>query len=34
MNENQISSIIVDKCYHFHVELGPGFLESEYEEFL
>lgn len=34
MNENQISSIIVDKCYHIHVELGPGLLESVYEEVL
>ncbi len=25
---------IVDKCYQIHVELGPGLLESVYEEVL
>lgn len=34
MTENEISKIIVDKCYHIHVELGPGLLESVYEEVL
>ena len=34
MTENEISKIIVDKCYHIHVELGPGLLESVYEEIL
>ncbi|NRD21555.1 GxxExxY protein [Winogradskyella eckloniae] len=34
MTENQISRIIVDLCYHIHVELGPGLLESVYEEIL
>jgi GxxExxY protein len=24
----------VDKCYQIHVELGPGLLESIYEEIL
>ena len=32
--ENELSSIIVDCCYHIHVELGPGLLESIYEEVL
>ncbi len=34
MTENEISKIIVDKCYQIHVELGPGLLESVYEEVL
>lgn len=34
MTENQIASIIVNTCYHIHVELGPGLLESVYEEIL
>ena len=34
MTENEIARIIVDKCYHIHVELGPGLLESAYEEVL
>lgn len=34
MTENDISRIIVDVCYHIHVELGPGLLESIYEEIL
>lgn len=34
MSENEISKIIVDTCYHMHVELGPGLLESVYEEIL
>ncbi|WP_445736577.1 GxxExxY protein [Mariniflexile sp.] len=34
MNENDISRIIVNKCYQIHVELGPGLLESVYEEVL
>ncbi|MFD0835349.1 GxxExxY protein [Mariniflexile aquimaris] len=34
MSENEISSVIVDKCYQIHVELGPGLLESVYEEVL
>jgi len=32
--ENDLASIIVDCCYHIHVELGPGLLESVYEEIL
>jgi len=34
MNENEISKIIVNTCYNLHVELGPGLLESVYEEIL
>ncbi|MCF6172121.1 MAG: GxxExxY protein [Bacteroidales bacterium] len=34
MNENELSKIIVDTCYHIHVELGPGMFESVYEEIL
>lgn len=34
ITENQIASIIVDCCYHIHIELGPGLLESVYEEVL
>lgn len=32
--ENYLSKIIVDICFHIHVELGPGLLESVYEEVL
>lgn len=34
LSENQIVSIIVDCSYHIHIELGPGLLESVYEEVL
>ncbi len=34
MTENEISKIIVNSCYQIHVELGPGLLESIYEEIL
>jgi len=34
MNENEISKIIVDKCFQIHKSLGPGLLESVYEETL
>jgi GxxExxY protein len=34
MTENEISKIIVDACYKIHYELGPGLLESVYEEIL
>ncbi len=34
MTENEISKIIVNTCYNIHVELGPGLLESVYEEIL
>lgn len=32
--KNDLASIIVDCCYHIHVNLGPGLLESVYEEIL
>ena len=34
MTENEISKIIVNSCYNIHVKLGPGLLESVYEEIL
>ncbi len=34
MHENNISKIIVDVCFQIHKELGPGLLESIYEEIL
>jgi GxxExxY protein len=34
MNENEISKILVDCCFKVHIELGPGLLESVYEEVL
>lgn len=34
MHENDLSKIIVDCCYKIHTELGPGLLESLYEEVL
>jgi GxxExxY protein len=34
MTENEIAKIIVDCCYKIHVALGPGLLESVYEEIL
>jgi GxxExxY protein len=34
MNENEIATIIVDCCYKVHTSLGPGLLESVYEEIL
>lgn len=33
MTENELSKIIVDKCYQIHVDLGPGLFEV-YEEIL
>lgn len=32
--ENKISGEIVDTCYQIHSQLGPGLLESVYEEIL
>lgn len=34
MNENELSKIILDCCFKIHKELGPGLLESVYEELL
>ena len=33
-SENELASIVVDCSFHIHVELGPGLLESVYEEVL
>ena len=32
MTENEIAKIVVDVAYHVHVRLGPGLLESVYQE--
>lgn len=32
MSENEIAKILVDVFYKVHVKLGPGLLESVYEE--
>ena len=32
--ENELSKIILDSCYRIHSALGPGLLESVYEEAL
>ncbi len=34
MNENELSKIVVDCAYKIHTKLGPGLLESAYEECL
>jgi GxxExxY protein len=34
MTEDEIAKIVVDTSYMIHVELGPGLLESVYEEVL
>ncbi len=34
MTENEIARKIVDICYNMHFDLGPGLLESVYEEIL
>jgi GxxExxY protein len=34
MTENELSKVIVDCCYKIHTTLGPGLLESVYEETL
>jgi len=34
MTENEISKLIVDVAYKVHTKLGPGLLESVYEEIL
>jgi GxxExxY protein len=34
MTENELSKIIVDVAYKIHVNLGPGLLESVYEEIM
>ena len=32
MKENEIAKIAVDVAYHLHTSLGPGLLESVYQE--
>lgn len=34
MTENDLAKIVVDACYHIHVRLGPGLLESVYVRIL
>ncbi|NCP84312.1 MAG: GxxExxY protein [Bacteroidetes bacterium] len=34
MTENDISKIVVNTAYDIHVKLGPGLLESVYEEIM
>lgn len=34
MTENELSKIVVNCCYKIHTKLGPGLLESVYEEVL
>ena len=34
MTENEIATIVVSKAFYIHNELGPGLLESVYEEIL
>jgi GxxExxY protein len=34
MNENDLSRIIVDVAFKIHTQLGPGLLESVYEEIM
>ena len=34
MKENELAKIVVDCCFKIHTELGPGLLESIYEEAL
>jgi GxxExxY protein len=34
MTENELAKIVVDSSYKIHVALGPGLLESVYEEIL
>jgi len=34
MGENEIANKIVNTAYNIHVELGPGLLESVYEEIM
>lgn len=34
MTENEVAKIVVNTCFQSHNELGPGLLESVYEEVL
>jgi GxxExxY protein len=33
-SENEIAAELVDICFHIHKQLGPGLLESAYEDVL
>jgi GxxExxY protein len=34
LTENELSRVVVDVAYHVHYRLGPGLLESVYEEIM
>jgi len=34
MNENELSKVIVNVAFQIHTKLGPGLLESVYEEIM
>ncbi|MCT4616109.1 MAG: GxxExxY protein [Marinifilaceae bacterium] len=34
MTENDLAKLVVDVAYNIHVKLGPGLLESVYEEIM
>jgi GxxExxY protein len=34
LSENEISSIVLETAFNIHTELGPGLLESVYEEIM
>jgi GxxExxY protein len=34
MTENELARIVIDTAYHLHREVGPGLLESAYEQAL
>jgi GxxExxY protein len=34
MTENELSKVIVNTAYQIHTQLGPGLLESVYEEIM
>ena len=34
ITENELSKIVVDCCYKVHTTIGPGLMESVYEEIL
>ncbi len=34
LNENQLTTLVLDKCFEIHRELGPGLFESVYEKIL
>ena len=34
LTENELATVIIDCCFQIHTKLGPGLLESVYEEVL